>query len=177
MRLTGIIGRLFGLVAAGAVGLVILCVVAGLNLQSSLLDDRIELTRHLDEEALSVVRTIQARAQKGEISEESAKETAKNTIRNLKYGDNEYFFIYDTHGTNVVHGKDQTREGKNFIDTADSNGKKYLADMISAATTGGGYVYYSFPRSVGGDSVPKVSYAVEFEPWGWVIGPASISMT
>lgn len=154
----------------GGAGLVALALVAGSVIDGVMLQDKIDLTKAQVETARSLVAGIADQAKKDGKDEAAAQETAKQALRGLRYAGNEYFFVYDPSGVNVVHGSKPEREGKNFIDSKDSNGYVYIPDMISMAKAGGGYVSYWFPKQGSDVPQPKVSYAVLFAPWNWVIG-------
>ena len=161
---------LLAIVAVASLGLLGLAGYATLVIKSGGLAAKIELTDDMAQAARSIAKSLNDRAAKGEMDVETAKAQAKAVIRTMRYGNGEYMFVYDDQGTNVVHGAKAEREGKNFLDTKDSNGYAYIPDMIKAAKSGGGHVFYVFPKPGETESQPKVSSAVYFEPWNWVIG-------
>jgi methyl-accepting chemotaxis protein len=61
-------------------------------------------------------------------------------------------------------------EGKNLWDTADSDGVYFVRKQVELIATGGGFTTYRFPRAAGGEALQKMSYVVEFKPYGWVLG-------
>lgn len=162
--------RILSLVAVGAIALIILAGIAGALLRSSMLSDKIEKTLNISETARTIAQSYDTRAKNGEFDVAIAKEMAKNAIRSMHYGDNEYMFVYDYAGTNVVHGSKADREGKNFLDTKDPNGYAYLPDLIAAAKAGSGHVFYVFSKPGSTVPAPKVSTVVGYAPWGWMIG-------
>ena len=132
---------------------------------------KIELTQRQVQTARSIVVYYAQQAESGHMTQDEAKTAARNLLRALRYGDNEYFFVYDSGGTTVVQGSKPEREGKNFLDSKDANGYAYVPDMIkSAQHDGGGQVYYSFPKSGSSDPLPKVSSMLAYSPWDWNIG-------
>ena len=42
--------------------------------------------------------------------------------------------------------------------------------IVKAGAAGGGYIDYWFPKAGATEALPKVSYAMGFAPWGWIIG-------
>jgi len=169
MRTDSILFKLFGLVALIGAGLLAVSLLAAYFIRDGLLDAKIEATRFQVETARAVAQTFHERAKAGEIDEKTAQELAKTAIRGMRYGDGDYFFVYDRLGTNLVHGTKPEREGKNFLGTADANGYAYLPDLIRLAEAGGGHVYYSFAKPGTGVDSPKVASVVGYAPWGWVI--------
>ena len=105
----------------------------------------------------------------GKISEDEAQTRVRNAVRAIRYAGNEYLFIYNFDGVRLAMTDGKT-EGQNFSDLRDSNGVYILRELVAGAKKGGGFVEYHFPKAGGGDPLPKLSYAVSFEPWRWIIG-------
>ena len=165
-----ILKPLFLLVFTAFLGLAALSAFAIWNLRSNAVQSKVQMTASMVESAQSIVKTFALRAERGEIDVDTAKTLAKTAVRGMHYGDNEYFFIYDFQGNNIVHGFKAEREGKNFIDTKDAKGYAYLPDMIAMAKTGGGSIRYHFPKAGVTEPVAKISSVIGYEPWQWVIG-------
>jgi methyl-accepting chemotaxis protein len=170
MRIRHIMTRLFGLVGLSAVSLLVLSALAAHSLKDEMLRASIGKAGALVESARSTAQTFHDRAGNGEFDDATAQRLAKDAIRGMRYGDDGYIFIYDEQGTNIVHGPMPEREGKNFIDSKDANGYAYIKDLIATAKSGGGHLFYWFPKP--GSTVPsrKVSSVVGFSPWNWAIG-------
>ena len=81
-----------------------------------------------------------------------------------------YVFVVLPDGTVLFHGGNPDLEGQNLYDSEDSNGVKYVQDLIAAAANGGGYVEYLFDNpAIEGDEEsgsPKVSYVVPYTAFG-----------
>ncbi len=169
MRLT-IPTKLYGLVALAVIGLVVVSVIAGVAFKESMVNDRIAMTRQMVEVATSVAKAFDDKVKAGIMDLPAAQAAAKAVIGSMHYGNGNYFFVYDFAGNNVVHGLYPDRSGQNFINSADDNGYKYLADLITKARSGGGYVYYFFAKPGVKGSVRKVSSGLGYEPWGWMVG-------
>jgi methyl-accepting chemotaxis protein len=152
------------------VGLIALCLTALFQLKTSMMDDRKEKTKNLVEISLGVITHHHKLFSEGKLSEEDAKIAARNSLRPLRYGKNDYYFGFETSGVYFLHGGNQAVEGQNKLDLKDTNGKFLVKDLIAAAQTGGGFVEYWFPRAGQQTSEPKISYAALFAPWNWVIG-------
>lgn len=122
------------------------------------------------ETAISILKQYQVLAEKGSLPQAEAERQAAQALRDMHYGADGYFWADRYNGTNVVLlGRDT--EGKNRLEAVDSNGKYYIKDIIAAGRqAGGGYADYSFPKADGKESLPKRSYSIAFEPFGWVIG-------
>ncbi len=134
------------------------------------MEAKLSLTRDEAQTALSIVQDFDRRAKAGEMSEATAKTMARNALRAIRYGNNDYIFVYDSTGTFLVLGPKPEHEGKNYINAIDSNGVHYQQDIIRAALQGGGVVHYSFPKPGGKTPLPKISSIVYYQPWDFVIG-------
>jgi methyl-accepting chemotaxis protein len=132
--------------------------------------ERIDKVRSLTEAAVSRVKTTYARYKSGELTEEAAKTLVKDELRSVKYGNDDYFFIYDYDGFNVMHGSKPEREGQNFYTSVDTNGKQLVKEQIDRARDGTNVVYVMFPRLGSDVAVPKLTYQIAFDPWRWSIG-------
>ncbi|MBF0324623.1 MAG: cache domain-containing protein [Alphaproteobacteria bacterium] len=170
LRIQSIMVRLFGLVALAAVGLVALAAFAAFQIRDQMMEAAISKTRILSEATRDIAKAFDARAKAGEYDQATAQKLAKDAIRALRYAGDEYFFVYDYDGINLVHGSKPDREGKNFIDSKDTNGYVYIPDMIKLAKAGGGHLFYWFPKAGSTEPSRKVSSVVGFAPWNWLVG-------
>ena len=170
MRIKSIAVRLFGVVAISAIGLIALGFCAAETMKESMVADSIAKTNSLAELARNIAKSFDDRAQKGEFDEKTAQQMTKAAVRALRYDGKEYFFAYDYDGNNVIHGADQTREGKNFIASTDAAGYAYLKDMVQLGKAGGGHIFYTFKKPDTQVATPKVSSVAPFEKWGWIFG-------
>ena len=145
--------------------------VALYNLRSAIVAEKEVQVRNMVQAAVSVAASLHARASKGEMSEDQAKDMALATLRPLRYGPlNDYVFVYRMDGTSLVIGPRPQDEGKPRLDALDAAGKPYIRTMIDAAKAGGGFVPYVVARQGFAEPQPKLSYAAPFAPWGWMIG-------
>lgn len=119
---------------------------------------------------ISLCQSIYNQYEKGEYTLDEAKKLAADQIRDLRYGDNGYFWVDTYDGTNVVLLGNDT-EGTNRMDAVDTNGFAYIQAIISAGKQeDGGFTDYVFPREGETESSPKRAYSKAFEPFGWVLG-------
>ena len=158
------------LVGLTLLGLIALCLTALLQLKSSMLEDRKQTTRNLVEVGIGILDHHHKLQTAGKLSEEEAKKAARDSLRALRYGKDDYFFGFETSGVYYLHGGNQSVEGQQKIDMKDTNGKFLIKELIGAAQAGGGFVDYWFPRAGQQVSEPKLGYAKLFAPWNWVLG-------
>lgn len=120
--------------------------------------------------AVSVLETFYQKAKNEECTLEEAKTMAADEIREMRYGEDGYFWVDQSDGLSIVLlGNDA--EGTNRMETKDVNGYQMVKEIIRVAVEdGGGYVDYAFPREESKESYPKRSYSEYFEPFDWVIG-------
>lgn len=82
-----------------------------------------------------------------------------------------YIFIYTFDGINIADPILKSNAGKNLIDFKDPNGKRVIYDLIQASKNPkGGYVSYVWNKPTTNTLEEKVSYAISYEPWRWMIG-------
>ena len=122
------------------------------------------------ENAISMLDQYNAAYEAGECTLEEAKEQGANMLRELRYGENGYFWADDTEGNNIVLLGSDT-EGTNRMNSKDANGYELIKGIISAGKQpDGGYCDYVFPKEGGTEPLPKRSYSKLYEPFGWVVG-------
>ncbi|MCM1039893.1 MAG: methyl-accepting chemotaxis protein [Roseburia sp.] len=121
--------------------------------------------------AIAIVQDYYNRSQAGEMTEEEAKEMAKEVIRGMRYRDDDsgYMWIDDTDYNLVMHPILPEQEGDNRYDLTDQNGVKIIQNIMKSAEAGGGYNQFYFTKADGVTVAPKLAYSEKFEPWNWVI--------
>jgi methyl-accepting chemotaxis protein len=146
--------------------------VAGVGLSalwSNLLEDRkakLQDVVLMARQALDL--NYQASRQAG-LSEADAVERGKALLRVFRFGKDDYFYAVNAQGVMQVNANPKV-EGKNLYDASDSNGVFFVREQIELAAKGGGFESFRFPRPNGGEPIAKLAYAVEFKPYGWVMG-------
>ena len=157
------------------VGAAVLLMLGGfaaqlLTIKNTMLEDRRTAVRNQVQSAVSVVRAFVAEVAAGRLSEAEAQQRARLALRSIRFGEGDYFYVYQYDGVNVVHGLKPDREGKNFIDQVDSNGVRLNANVIAAAQAGGGFTEFMFPRAGQETPSPKLAYAAPVPEWKWAVG-------
>ncbi len=138
--------------------------------RTSLFSDFDNQARSQVETAVSMLKAVYERQQRGELSPEQARKLGADLLRDLHYGKDGYFWADTTEGINVVLLGKPT-EGTSRIDLQDKRGKYMIRELIEKGRQpGGGFTDYWFPKQ--GETVPspKRGYSLEFKPFGWVIG-------
>ncbi len=80
-----------------------------------------------------------------------------------------YYFTYDSTGVRVNVPINKTGNGKNFMDAADANGVRFVAELVKAGNSGGGFVTYHFEKE-GQGVQPKLSYIEPIAGTDFLIG-------
>jgi len=149
--------------------------------------------------AYTLVTEYQTRVDKGEFTLEEAQKRAATRLKNMRYGNNDYFWINDMakpFPAMVMHPTVPSLDGK-VLDDAKFNKSTHFwlgDDTTSKAQSypggtknlfqafvevcdkaGEGYVRYVWPKpkKEGGATTelyPKISFVKLYKPWGWVIG-------
>lgn len=104
-------------------------------------------------------------------NDEAALNAAKAIISKLDYGgDDGYFFIYDLHGTNLMHPRQPELVGRNLWNLTDASGNPTIQRLLARARSGGGFERYMWEKPSTGTVVPKLGYVVVLQRWGWMLG-------
>ena len=95
---------------------------------------------------------------------------AKAILAKLDYGDDGYFFIYDTSGVNLMHPRQPDLVGKNLWERYDAKGNPTIQRLIARARAGGGLERYMWEKPSTNKIAPKLGYVVMLDNWGWMLG-------
>jgi len=122
------------------------------------------------ESAVSMLAALNSRVEKGEMSLAKAKTLGADLLREMRYGQDGYFWVDTTDGVNVVlYGKKEV-EGKNRIDSV-VNGVYHVQEIIkNGMKPGGGFTDYYYTKKDGDQPLAKRGYSLLFVPFDWVVG-------
>jgi methyl-accepting chemotaxis protein len=163
--------KLNGLTVITIVGLCILVAIVLLGEKKQLLADREIKIRNLVEVAQATISGYEKQAKEGKLSVEEAKRLAIEAVRGMRYDKVEYFWINDLKAVIVMHPIKPELDGKDLSDFKDKNGKLIFVEFAKIAKEqGGGFVDYVWPKPGSDAAVPKISYVMGVEGWGWVVG-------
>ena len=113
------------------------------------------------------------KAQRGELSEEGAKELAKGYLKKMRYGTDgdDYVWVNDFEPKMIVHPS-PSLEGENVSSFKDKAGSPLFLNIVKLAKKQKeGFVDYLWhSKKDESSNVPKLSYIKTFEPWGWILG-------
>ncbi len=157
------------MVAVAIIGIIAVAGVGLWSLRDNVLEDRKAKVRELVLVVREMIDIDHQQAVKAGLSEDDAKERAKDIVRHLRYEGANYFFALDDQGVNLAH-PDPKLEGKHMWDAKDSDGVYFSRELIAQAAKGGGFSSYRFPRVGSDQPLPKMGYSVHYDPYGWTIG-------
>ena len=105
------------------------------------------------------------------ISEPAAQEMAKQAIKEMRYGTDNYFWIDDTDGNLVVHP--YLTEGQNRITDESDEGSRILQNILTAASNpNGGFTEFERerPEDAGTGKLSSIRiFSKSFPSWKWVV--------
>lgn len=137
------------------------------NQREMLIEERRNAVRDIVKIATTAIAPIYEQAG---ANDEAAKQRVAELVRAMRFEDNNYIFIYDYDGNNIVTAPAPEREGTNMIDAQTPDGTYLIREIIKVAQSGGGFYSYMWDYP-GTDRIePKHSYVDRLEKWGWLIG-------
>ena len=106
-------------------------------------------------------------------SDPKAREEGRQLLRRMDFGqaaDDNYFFLYQLDGTNVMHPRLPQLEGTNLWKRQDESGQFVIQALIRQAISGGGFVDYIWHRPSTKMNEPKLGYVELVPECNWMIG-------
>jgi two-component system NarL family sensor kinase len=136
------------------------------NLEEAMLASKRQELRNYIELALTSIDHLYASGR----DDEATKADARRILKEMSFGEDGYFFVYDASGRNIVHPRLHDLEGKNLWDMHDPNGVPVIQRLVEIARNGGGYLRYVWNKPSSGEATDKLAYAVELKRWQWTLG-------
>jgi methyl-accepting chemotaxis protein len=163
--------RLHVLLVSMLLGLVALGAYSVYELRQHMLEEKRLAIRAVVNSAMGVLAHQHELQQAGKLSQEEAQRLAKEGLRKSLFNQDDYLFIYDLGGTNVLLGPKPEREGKNYLDLKDPTGKAFIREWVELLKRDGeATMDYMFAKPGSEKPVHKIGYAKVFSPWGWWVG-------
>ncbi len=142
--------------------------------ERGLMDRKKEMIKELTNSAWSVIDEYYQEIERGNLSEETAKEMAINRVEFIRYGDEakDYFWLTNMVPEMIMHPYRKDLNGKNISDYTDPQGTRLFSEAVKVVEENGdGYIdYYWQWKDDSTRIVPKLSYVRAFEPWDWIVG-------
>lgn len=147
---------------------VALLVVSLQQLHQSLLADRTKVLEERVRTAYQQVNNFHLLALNGDLTHEQAKQSSLAMLRQLRYGDDEYFWVIDLQGEVKMHPVRPELEGQALATGAGSVGAALHTKIQQLLVSKGrGFFEYQWPRVGDTIEVDKIGFLMRFEPWGW----------
>jgi signal-transduction protein with cAMP-binding, CBS, and nucleotidyltransferase domain/PAS domain-containing protein len=142
--------------------------------EKNLLNAKKETIKELTQSAWSVLEEHRQEVEDSLLTLENAQQKAAHQIEKMRYGQNrkDYFWITDMRPFMVMHPYRAELMGDDLSNYEDSHGNKLFLEAVEVVRTkADGFInYYWQWKDDTTRVVPKLSYVIGFEPWGWIIG-------
>jgi methyl-accepting chemotaxis protein len=163
--------RLRLLVGLSALAIVVGAIISLVFEKRALLDERERGVVHAVEQAAGNIAYYQGLAKEGKLPEAEAQRMALASLRAVRYGDNDYFFVIDRYPHVLMHPIKPELEGKDVTGIKDGEGRAVFVEMVSATRpSGAAAVRYLWPRPGRDEPVLKLSYVKAVPGWNWIVG-------
>ncbi|MCV4283637.1 methyl-accepting chemotaxis protein [Pseudomonas capsici] len=171
MRSLSISRRLWLILIVSVLMLFVLAAVMLKQIHDDLYMAKAEKTTHVVQTASGILNYYQGLEAAGTLTREAAQQQALNTIKALRYGQNDYFWINDLRPVMVMHPANPKLDGQDLSGVKDPDGFALFNEMVAVAKSkGAGLIHYRWPKPGASEPVKKTSYVQLFQPWGWIIG-------
>ena len=141
------------------------------QIHDDLYEGKAQKTQHVVQAASGILNYYHGLETAGTLSREAAQQQALSVVSQLRYDDDDYFWINDLRPYMVMHPTNAKLDGKDLSAIKDPDGFAIFNEMANIAKAkGSGTVDYRWPKPGSDAPVQKTSYVQLFEPWGWVIG-------
>ena len=152
-------------------GLTVLAVNMMIETRTQALEAHNTRLKDLVETTTGVVRYYQKQEADKKLSREEAQLMAKEALRPLRFGNDDYYFIYDFEGRALMVAGNPKIEGQILLGKTDAKGFKLWDEIVAIGKgPGKGYLDYWFPRAGQQESKPKRGYLMAVPEWQWVTG-------
>jgi len=141
------------------------------DLRSKIIHEKKDnLTNTLDV-AYSIIDQFYKKSKNNEMPLQEALDKAKSMIRNIRYDNEQYFFIIDPDLICQLHPIQPALEGTSVSEKKDPDGVYLFREMRDIAVKeGAGYVNYMWPKPGFEKPQPKITYVKMHSELKWIIG-------
>ena len=167
--------RIWLILIVALASLLVLTFISLNHLRQEIHTAEITKATHLVETAHTLLASYHAKELSGELSPEQARRQALDTLRGLRYGGNEYFWVNDMNYVMLMHPFAPETEGVDLSTLGTDRGPNVIRDMVDLARVQGtGYYEYNWVKPGGkvgeDDPVRRLSAFTHFKPWDYMIG-------
>ncbi len=120
--------------------------------------------------AVALIEGVEARRARGEITAEEADRLAFDTLRTIKWGNDDYIWVSD-YASRILSHPDPRWHGRNVADVKDETGETIIPRVIDVARKAGeGSTIYDWTRLGATKPSRKLSYFRDLPALGIVVG-------
>ena len=139
--------------------------------ETKLMEEKRNATKDVLDIAYTLIAAYEHKVTNKEITQEQAQKNVLSLVEQLRYRDNDYFWINDLEPKMLMHPNFPELDGKNLSNDKDPTGKYLFVEMVNICKEKGeGFITYMWPKPGSTKPVPKLSYVKLFKPWGWIVG-------
>jgi methyl-accepting chemotaxis protein len=118
-----------------------------------------------------VVKTIESYRQRiGTNNEAEIKEKVIDTISQIRYGKNGYFWINDFESNMIMHPINKELNGKNFKGSSKLSFIDLGVNTLKSTSESSAFIEYSFTNPSTNVTAHKISNLTMIKEWGWIVG-------
>ncbi len=129
-----------------------------------------EQLRNLVGVVIAQIDDYRQMAEQGWLTAEQARARALAAVERLRYGHNDYFFIYDSRNIAIAH-PDPNIRGHDVSRATDDQGRPVLQTLRAEfQDDGAGTCTLWWLRLGATNPVPKLLYAQHYTNWDWLVG-------
>jgi signal transduction histidine kinase len=137
--------------------------------REEILDNRKKELRNLSSLVSNYFDGYLARHKQGEMSLAQAQRAALEGIAKFKYGNDDYFFIFNSELVIISHPK-KALIGIDAKKVTDKKGKFHIREIHeNALALGEGTSFYHWDRLGENGEFEKLGYGIIYKPWNWLI--------
>jgi methyl-accepting chemotaxis protein len=141
------------------------------HFSSTLLEARRSEIRQVVETAGGTLDHFARLSETGQLTLEEAQTLAKNLVRHLRFGENNYLWITDLQPRMLMHPFSPELEGRDLTAIQDPQSVHMFVKMAETARTdGAGFVGYAWQKQGVEQPVDKIAFVKLLPRWNWVIG-------
>ena len=141
------------------------------SFEAHLFEEKRTATRQVVQVANAIITKYQKLESDGTLSASEAKQKALTELKELRYNEDDYFWINDTHPTMIMHPIKTVLDGKDISNIKDPNGVHLFVEFVNVCKKDGqGYVDYMWEKPGHTQPQPKVSFVMLNKKWDWIIG-------
>jgi methyl-accepting chemotaxis protein len=137
------------------------------QIEDSVYSNKRKALSNVVDATVSIVSHLQAQVDKGEMTQEEAKQKAFGIIRDMKFNGKDYLFVNDVNGYCRV-SRNADNVGKYVGGDTDNDGV-FSAQLMRDIAVRDGSGDATFHWKVNDTIIPKLYHFELYQPWGWII--------